>query len=362
MDRTLAGFACACAAALSPVPAAAASFDCAKASSPAERSVCADASLSALDEHLGRYYGAARASLRDGAACLQEGQRRWLGRRDACSSAKACLEEAYLDRLAELDGLQPGATAIRGLELPARDSLVWVVPPAADKVAAPRNAKATPLEATGTILDEVAGGDGFVLRTSSGQRHLLVPLMFLDSATAAHLAALAREKQATYRASGHAISRDRRDFEPGRCVFIHRLATAARGQVFPDPGQAHPGFKPHQLAFATPRDGVARDEYRSVPFFAVILETTTPCGATESKRMAAQALFPAAKVFASRFGCDEAFEENIRYTNVDARHGFLAVFAGSSPTEADRVLQQVRASGRFPGANVRRMQAELVYP
>ena len=119
--------------------AAAQSFDCAKAQTRVEKMVCADRAIAELDEYLGRYYAAARAEIRGAGACLQSDQAQWLkSTRDACADA-TCLNSAYLSRLAELDALQPGATALKNVRLPAAPALVWVVPPAADKMAAPSN-------------------------------------------------------------------------------------------------------------------------------------------------------------------------------------------------------------------------------
>jgi hypothetical protein len=138
----------------------------------------------------------------------------------------------------------------------------------------------------------------------------------------------------------------------------------SQGKVHPDPTdpkKACQGFKPHELCFETPRDGMARVEYLSEPFYAVILKTTEPCMAPEEERLQAQALFPRSKVFSMRFQCDEKIEENIAYTNVDTKFGFLAVYAGTTLEEARKRLAEVNATGRFPGANIRKMQAKLVY-
>jgi hypothetical protein len=149
-------------------------------------------------------------------------------------------------------------------------------------------------------------------------------------------------------------------------AFAFILMTAAvfadsQGKVQPDPQKACPGFKPHELCFETPKDGIARVEYLSEPFYAVILKTTEPCNVTEEERLQAQALFPRSKVFSMRFQCDDNIEENISYTNVDSKFGFLAVHAGSTLEEARKRLAEVNATGRFPGANIRKMQAKLAY-
>src|SRR5215813_7760110 len=103
--------------------------------------------------------------------------------------------------------------------------------------------------------------------------------------------------------------------------------TDSQGKVQPDPTDPKKvcrGFKPHELCFERPRDGLARTEYLSEPFYAVILKTTEPCTVTEEERLQAQALFPRSKVFSMRFQCDDNIEENITYTNVDTKFGFLA--------------------------------------
>jgi uncharacterized protein len=210
--------------------AAAQSFDCANAQTRVEKMICASAQLRELDEHLGRYYAAGRTELESAAPCLQTDQTQWLrATRDGCQNAR-CLEIAYLNRLGELDALQPGATAIRSIALPHVPSLVWVIAPASDKVAAPPNARARPFEVTGAIVDEVATGDGFMLRTSAGTKVPLVLLMFLEGKTPERLAALARETGALFRARGYAASDGRRTyFEPSRCTVIHRMPASAPG-------------------------------------------------------------------------------------------------------------------------------------
>ena len=205
--------------------AQAASFPCEKARTTIEKTICGNQELSTLDEHLGRYYSAARSALKSADSCLVSDQRNWLRtQRDACGDA-GCLRKVYLQRLAELDPLQPGATRIRNIELPAVKALVWIVPPAQDKVAAPVNKNAKPLIAQGTLLNEVSNGDGYVLRARDGKRTLVVPLMFLEGPTTDTLASLAKvggqyELQGYAEASGDGSAH----FAPSRCVFVYRAA------------------------------------------------------------------------------------------------------------------------------------------
>ncbi|HEU5178681.1 MAG TPA: lysozyme inhibitor LprI family protein, partial [Burkholderiales bacterium] len=184
-------------------PVMAASFPCDKAQSRVEKAICADAELSQLDEYLARYYGGARAALGSGASCLAADQRRWLSDvRNACADTM-CLKNAYRGRLGELHPLQPGATSLRNLELPVVPSLVWIIPPAQDQVAAPPKPKAPPLEVRGELLDDIANGDGFVLRGAQGAT-LLVMLMFIDEATGQRLTVLSKLPNVSYLARGSA--------------------------------------------------------------------------------------------------------------------------------------------------------------
>src|SRR5690606_35134836 len=129
----------------------AASFDCSKASSRQVKLICEDAELSTLDEHLARYYQAARTVLGRGGECLKTEQREWLAKvRSGCSDGD-CLPSVYLARLRELDGLQPGATAIQDMELPRGRQMSGILAPAADEVAAPRTSASAPVEVSGRI-------------------------------------------------------------------------------------------------------------------------------------------------------------------------------------------------------------------
>jgi uncharacterized protein len=201
-----------------------ASFPCDRAKSPTEKMICSNPELSTLDEHLGRYFAAARSVLKSADSCLVSDQRNWLRQRDTCGDA-GCLRQAYLRRLAELDPLQPGVTRIRNIELPGVNALVWVIPPAQDQVAAPLNKQAKPLVAQGAILNEVSGGDGYVLRGGDGRRMLMVPLMFLEPHTTETLASLAKVGGA-YEVRGYAdVSADgSTHFAPSRCTFVYRNA------------------------------------------------------------------------------------------------------------------------------------------
>jgi hypothetical protein len=114
-------------------------------------------------------------------------------------------------------------------------------------------------------------------------------------------------------------------------------------------------FQPNDLPFRVPKNAVIFD---TELFYAIILKSV---GASEddcdvfvpeSERLAVQALFPDHKVFSSR--CPDV--ETLFYTNISAKHRIMAVYAGSSLIEAKRLLETVKATGKFPGANIRRMR------
>jgi uncharacterized protein len=98
------------------LPALAASFNCSNASTPQEKAICADPSLSKLDDEMGAAYKAQRAQVSPaGAAEVQQDQRDWLvWLRQVCPEPKEqrppvadCLKTKYAERLEMLqNGLQ----------------------------------------------------------------------------------------------------------------------------------------------------------------------------------------------------------------------------------------------------------------
>lgn len=78
-----------------------AGFNCAKAGTWVEKTICADAQLSQLDEQLMTTYKKALSTKADSSA-VKTAQRSWLQSvRNACQDV-ACLKQAYSTRLAEL--------------------------------------------------------------------------------------------------------------------------------------------------------------------------------------------------------------------------------------------------------------------
>lgn len=116
-------------------------------------------------------------------------------------------------------------------------------------------------------------------------------------------------------------------------------------------------FEPYALPFRLPENAVI---YDTELFYAIILKSVNArdddCGVfvSEDERRATQALFPDHKVFSSR--CAEPGE--LSYTNTNPNQRFMAVYAGMTVAEANRMLGAVKA-GKFPGANIRRMRAVM---
>jgi hypothetical protein len=117
-------------------------------------------------------------------------------------------------------------------------------------------------------------------------------------------------------------------------------------------------FEPFELQFRIPDGAVIWD---TDLFYAVMLKSlkapVDSCDVfvPESERLAAQTLFPNNKVFASR-----CFEPGgISYTNTSATAQFMAVYAGNTLADANRMLAEVKTTGKFPGASIRRMRATV---
>lgn len=156
-------------------------------------------------------------------------------------------------------------------------------------------------------------------------------------------------------------------------------AQEARNAICPDPPTpcTSPAvvFKPHQLSFKVLRKGAkgAGPLAVSASFYAVILQSVASDHSNpepkceshipEDERLAAQKLFPERKVFASRYDCGEegSFFNYVDESRkgFDPEHNFMAVYAGETTAQARATLRRVQATGRFPGANLRKMHLQL---
>jgi hypothetical protein len=117
-------------------------------------------------------------------------------------------------------------------------------------------------------------------------------------------------------------------------------------------------FQPNELPIRLPHNAVIFD---SDLFYAVILQSAPSPPEScdnfipEPERLAAQTLFPQNKVFTTR--CAEPGQ--VSYSNTSSKAQFMAVYAGATLADANKMLAKVKATGKFPGANIRRMRAML---
>jgi len=99
------------------------SFDCAKAASDAEKTVCGDARLSALDREVAALYKAAQTG--PGELDVAAEQRGWIKGRDACwqaVDANRCLVESYQTRIVELRLASASAPAAKAVQYTCDDA------------------------------------------------------------------------------------------------------------------------------------------------------------------------------------------------------------------------------------------------
>ncbi len=128
-------------------------------------------------------------------------------------------------------------------------------------------------------------------------------------------------------------------------------------------------FAPYDLSFNLPNPLKWQTAHNSNHFYAIILKSSkaiypsnrdddTKCGGyfSEKERLSVQAMFPYRKVFASRHNCGI-----VQYNNVNNQYNFLAVYAGKTSGEANKILKRVKATGHFTDVNIRKMQVVVYY-
>ncbi|TQK03986.1 hypothetical protein FB599_3556 [Herbaspirillum sp. SJZ130] len=117
MKKTIlyaAAFAAHCA--FASAPAVAAGFDCSKAGSANEKTICGDSELSALDDQLGKAFRLARMHAADRRAFTIASDQQWRWREQNCRD-RACLLDWYRRRQAELQA-QAGSALAGDVRLP----------------------------------------------------------------------------------------------------------------------------------------------------------------------------------------------------------------------------------------------------
>ena len=204
--------------------AMATSFDCSKAKSPTEKAICNVASLSDLDTYLDRYYVVALEALKDGASCLKQDQRRWVKSvRNACGKDVACLTNAHLARLAVLDGLQPGASALKNVELPKGPVLVAAIPAEVETIA---SVSKKPFELSGHLLHEIQDPNamGLAVKPDKGRvRAFVYEISYGNSANHQVISDLI-ESGTKDRFLVRGLLSEQGGFSDGDCRFVYRLA------------------------------------------------------------------------------------------------------------------------------------------
>jgi uncharacterized protein len=225
MTRALLVFMLACAAAAPPAEAA--SFNCARAATAVERAICASPELSELDELAAHYYAEARRTVAaadaTAPACLLADQRAWLAVRNRCTD-DACLKRSYLDRLSELDKLQPARRVGEPMALPPRPFLITIIGPTDQRPDAVESdpARAARLDVTGTLSDDEGA---FVLTVPGGRRYALMN-WYLQQAVLDRLHDVIATPGTRIKLRGFA-GRNRasgRDYvEPRRCIYLYQL-------------------------------------------------------------------------------------------------------------------------------------------
>jgi uncharacterized protein len=199
----------------------AASFACEKAATPIEKAICADAKLSELDEHLARYYGLALQALGDGAVCVKQDQRAWVkATQKSCAAKTACLTKSYLKRLAVLDGLQPGASAVKNIELPFEPSLVAALPPENNET----TPSGKPVAYSGHVIHESTDQDnmGYAIKSADGKSHVFVLDMNIGDSIAHQAVAdlIANESSTQFIVRGTNADGG---FDEQKCRMIYRV-------------------------------------------------------------------------------------------------------------------------------------------
>lgn len=133
------------------------------------------------------------------------------------------------------------------------------------------------------------------------------------------------------------------------------------GKVCPDPDRPCEGFKSNELSFVITKNvSFERGRDKSLPFYAIILKSTTLCSITEEERLRVQTQFPRQKAFVHQYFCQD-FGDKVTYTNINEKYGFIAIYAGETEGDARKALSLVKATKQFPDANIRKMQVVVVY-
>jgi hypothetical protein len=150
-------------------------------------------------------------------------------------------------------------------------------------------------------------------------------------------------------------------------TFSTSAQTASK--VCPNPAapckSKHREFYPYDLSFTLPAKIKANVDYKSAPFFAVMLKENIKVSENEEcdggeyhKRVEAdrkkiQTGFPDKKVFAS-YQCPDMGALSYTVNGQPLNDNFIALYAGETQAEADLTL--LFAKSKYPKATLKKMQ------
>jgi hypothetical protein len=128
----------------------------------------------------------------------------------------------------------------------------------------------------------------------------------------------------------------------------------------------HKEFAPYELSMVIPVRIKPNTEYKSEPFFAVMLKEKIAVPANEecdggefhtkveAERKKVQSLFLSAKVFAG-YQCPDMGAIGYSIGGQPYNENFMAVYGGTTMEDANQVLLLART--RYPKATIKKMQA-----
>jgi hypothetical protein len=143
-------------------------------------------------------------------------------------------------------------------------------------------------------------------------------------------------------------------------------------KVCPNPAapckSKHREFYPFDLSFTLPAKIKANVDYKSAPFFAVMLKDKIQVSANEecdggefhkrveNERKTMQTIFPDKKVFAS-YQCPDLGALSYTANGQDLNDNFIALYAGETQEEAKQTL--FLAQIKYPKATLKKMQVSF---
>jgi uncharacterized protein len=161
--------------------------------------------------------------LGNGASCLKADQRMWLKIvRNPCGGDASCLSAAYLARLATLDALQPGASALKNVDLPASPVLLTAIPPEAD-AAAPTGTET--IELRGQLVHEAQdiNNMGYAVKPGQGAARAFVLDMSIGNSPSHDIVRGLIEGGREARFMVRGIATGEGGFSDGACRFVYRV-------------------------------------------------------------------------------------------------------------------------------------------